>query len=118
MAYVNGFLAAVPDDKKDAFIKHATLAREVFFDCGALNVVECWADDVPDGDVTSMPMAVKAQDGEAVVFSWIVWPDKATQEAAFAKIMEDPRMSEEQNPMPFDGKRMIYGGFTPVLGEP
>lgn len=118
MAYVNGFLAAVPKAKKDAFIKHAALAREVFYECGALNVVECWADEVPDGEVTSMPMAVKAKDGEVVAFSWIVWPDKAAQEAGFAKMMDDPRMSEEKNPMPFDGKRMIWGGFVPVLGEP
>lgn len=118
MAYVDRFLAAVPTDKKDAFIAHATIARDVFRECGALNVVENWADDVPDGTLTSMPMAVQAKEGEAVVLSWVVWPDKATRDAGFAKMMEDPRMSEDTNPMPFDGKRMIFGGFTPVLGDP
>ena len=118
MAYVDGFLAAVPENKKDAFLAHAKIAGEIFRECGALNVVECWADDVPDGKVTSMPMAVKAGPGEVVAFSWIVWPDKATRDAGFQKMMEDPRMSEEANPMPFDGKRMIFGGFSPILGEP
>lgn len=118
MAYVDGFLAAVPQDRKDAFLAHASVAREVFRENGALNVVECWADDVPEGKLTSMPMAVKAEPGEAVVFSWIVWPDKETRNKAFQTVMEDPRMSDEANPMPFDGKRMIYGGFVPILGTP
>lgn len=82
---------------------------------GALKVVECWGDDVPDGKLTSFPMAVKKQADETVVFSWIVWPDKATRDAGMARMMQDPRMKPDVNPMPFDGKRVIYGGFEVIL---
>ena len=115
MAYVNGFVAAVPTANKDRFIEHARKAAEVFKEHGALQVMECWGEDVPDGETTSFPMAVKRTDDETVVFSWIVWPSKAAADAAMEAMMDDPRMSEETNPMPFDGKRMIYGGFEPVL---
>ena len=86
---------------------------------GAIRVMECWQDDVPRGKVTDFYGAVKATDDEAVVFSYIEWPDKATRDAAMAKMMDpenlDPRLNPDTNPMPFDGKRMIYGGFTPVV---
>ncbi len=118
MAYVDAFLAAVPKDSRQAYTEFSRLSHEVFRDHGALNIVECWADDVPDGKLTSMPMAVKAGPDETVALSWIVWPDKATRDKGFAAIMADPRMSDEANPMPFDGKRMIYGGFVPILGTP
>ena len=89
----------------------------IFFkEFGALNTVDCWGDDVPDGEVTSFPMAVKKQDDETVVFSWIVWPDKATRDAGMEKMMTDPRMQEDVNPMPFDGKRLIFGGFD-IISE-
>lgn len=115
MTYIDGFVAAVPSDNKDAYIKHAEIAAEVFKEFGALKVVDCWGDDVPDGEVTSFPMAVKKQDNETVLFGWIVWPDKPTRDTAMQKAMEDPRMSPETNPMPFDGKRLIYGGFETIL---
>ena len=90
---------------------------------GALRVIECWGDDVPEGKSTDFRMAVKAEPGEAVLFSWIEWPDKETRDAGMAKMTEmmtdpskaDPRMDPEKNPMPFDGKRMIFGGFVPVV---
>lgn len=115
--YVQGFVLAVPTANKDAFIKHATEAAKVFKEHGALKCVECWGDDVPDGEVTSFPMAVKKQSDETVVFSWITWPSKAVLEAAMPKIMEDPRLEADFKPMPFDGKRLIYAGFVPVVDE-
>lgn len=115
MNYVDGFVAAVPTANKEKYRKHARDAVAVFKDAGALKVVECWGDDVPDGEVTSFPMAVKRKDDETVVFSWIVWPSKEARNAGMEKVMNDPRMSMENNPMPFDGKRLIYGGFEMIL---
>lgn len=87
----------------------------VFKEYGALKVVECWGDDVPDGKVTSFPMAVQKKDDETVVFSWIAWPSRETRDAGMKKMMEDPRMQPDSNPMPFDGKRLIYGGFNVLV---
>ncbi|NNF77912.1 MAG: DUF1428 domain-containing protein [Rhizobiales bacterium] len=115
MSYVDGFVAAVPNANKQAFIEHATLAAEIFKDHGALKVVENWGDEVPDGKLTSFPMAVKKQEDETVVFSWIVWASKEAHEAGWAKIMEDERMSPENMTMPFDGKRILFGKFETVL---
>ncbi len=115
MAYVDAMVAAVPDGNKEAFLAHARIAEEIFKECGALEISECWGDDVPEGQVTSFPMAVKCEPGETVVFSWIVWPSREVRDAGMEKMMQDPRMSEETNPMPFDGKRMIFGGFTRIL---
>jgi uncharacterized protein YbaA (DUF1428 family) len=115
MAYVDGFVAAVPTANKDKFKKHAEDAAVVFKEHGALKVVECWGDDVPVGEVTSFPMAVKCQDDETVVFSWIIWPARDVRNAAFDKIMADPRMQPDVNPMPFDGKRLIFGGFETIV---
>ncbi len=115
MSYVSGMIAAVPNANKDAFIAHAKEAAAFFREHGALSVVEGWGEDVPDGKVTSMPMAVQCKADETVVFSWIVWPDKATSEATFGKMMQDPRFAPETNPMPFDGQRLIFGGFVPVV---
>ncbi len=115
MAYVDGFVAAVPNDKKEAFIEHSRKANAVFKRAGALRQVENWGDDVPDGETTSFPMAVKCQPGETVVFSWVVWPDKATRDKGMAEIMQAPEMQPDVNPMPFDGKRMIYGGFEQIV---
>ena len=115
MAYVDGFVAAVPTANKAKFLEHAKIAAEVVKEAGALKAVECWGDDVPDGKLTSLPMAVKKKDDETVVFSWIVWPDRATRDVGMKKMMEDPRMQPEVNPMPFDGARCIFGGFEMIL---
>jgi len=115
MNYVDGFVVAVPTAKKDAYLEQATLAAQVFKECGALEVVECWGDDVPEGKVTSFTMAVKRKDEEAVVFSWVKWPSKAVREAGMKKFMEDPRMQDGMKNMPFDGQRMIFGGFQAIL---
>ncbi|MDQ2093180.1 DUF1428 domain-containing protein [Rhodalgimonas zhirmunskyi] len=113
MAYVSGFLVAVPEGNKAAYLEMAHKGWEVFKDYGCLEMHENWEDDVPEGKVTSFPMAVKREAGEKVVFSWMVWPDKETAQAGFAKMMEDPRMKDMQD-MPFDGMRMMWGGFEPV----
>ncbi len=115
MPYLDGFVAAVPTANKQKFVDHATLGDPVFIEQGATRVVECWGDDVPDGKVTDFRKAVQATEDESVVFSWIEWPDKATRDAGMQKMMDDPRMSPENNPMPFDGKRLIFGGFVPTL---
>jgi uncharacterized protein YbaA (DUF1428 family) len=87
----------------------------VFKEHGATRVVEAWGDDVPDGKVTSFPLAVQRKDDETVVFSWVEWPSKQARDAGWQKIMADPRMQPEANPMPFDGQRLIYGGFAPLV---
>jgi uncharacterized protein YbaA (DUF1428 family) len=115
MTYVDGFVAAVPTANREAFRKHAADAAPVFKEHGALNVVECWGDDVPDGKLTSFPMAVKCEPGETVVFSWIVWPSRQVRDAGMAKVMADPRLQPDANPMPFDGKRAIFGGFEVLV---
>jgi uncharacterized protein YbaA (DUF1428 family) len=119
MSYIDGFVIAVPTANRQKFIDHATTGDSVFIEYGALRVVECWGDDVPAGKVTDFAGAVKATAEETVCFSWIEWPDKATRDAAFARMMDpanpDPRMDPATNPMPFDGARMIFGGFVPVV---
>ena len=114
MSYIDGFVIPVPARNKEAFRKMASEVAPVFKEYGATRIVECWGDDVPDGKVTDFKGAVKAEAGENVVFSWIVWPSKAVRDAANKKIMEDPRMRPGQD-MPFDGKRMIFGGFEVLL---
>ena len=115
MTYVDGFIAAVPTKNKQAYINHAEAVAVVFKEHGAAKVIECWGDDVPDGEVTSFPMAVKKKDDETVIFSWVEWPSKAVRDAGMQKVMEDPRMQPDQNPMPMDGKRLIYGGFDMIM---
>ena len=115
MTYVDGFVAAVPTANKDKYIEHATKAAIVFKDHGATRVTECWGDDVPDGEVTSFPMAVKCQEDETVVFSWVEWPSKDVRDAGMEKVYVDHRMQPKQNPMPLDGKRLIYGGYQMIL---
>ena len=114
MAYIDGFVLAVPVANKQAYIDHATAALPIFKEFGATRMVECWADDVPDGKVTDFRRAVKATEDEAVIFSWMEYPDKPTRDAAMERIMSDPRM-EEMGEMPFDGARMIFAGFDPIL---
>ena len=115
MAYVDGFVAAVPTGNRELYIKHAEKAAAVFKEYGALDVVECWGDDVPEGKITSFSLAVKREPEETVVFSWITWPSRAVRDEQWKKLMADPRMKPEANPMPFDGKRLIYGGFEVVV---
>ena len=117
MYYVDGFVVAVPTSNKDAYIHHARLAAEIFREHGALRITECWGDDVPDGKLTSFPMAVKLEPEETAVFSWIEWPSREVRDVGMQKVMEDPRLKQDSNPMPFDGKRMIYGGFRMVVDE-
>ena len=114
MGYVQGFLIPVPEINKDAYRDMAAKTAPIFMDYGATRIVETWGDNLPDGTTTDFRKAVKAEEGENVVFSWIVWPDKATCDAAHDKMFADPRM-EALGPMPFDGKRMIFGGFMPIF---
>ena len=113
MRYIDGFVAAVPTADEQAYLQHARFAGALFREFGATRCVECWGDDVKDGHTTDFRRAVQATDDETVVFAWMEWPDKATRDAGMARSMEEPRMREME--MPFDGKRMIYGGFTPVV---
>lgn len=114
MSYIDGCVIAVPATNKDAYRGHAAKAAALFKEFGAIRVVECWGDDVPDGKTTDFKRAVKADTSEIVVFSWIEYPSKAVRDAAQAKMRSDPRM-RELGDMPFDGKRMIYGGFATLL---
>ena len=113
MTYVDGFVVPVPPGKKEVYREIAALAATIFKEHGAIRVVECWGDDVPDGKVTDFKRAVDAQAGETVVFSWIEWPSKAARDEGSKKVMSDPRLKMDD--MPFDGKRMIYGGFAVML---
>lgn len=115
MAYIEGFVVAVPKANKDTYQKHAAKAAALFKEFGVTRMVEAWGDDVPDGKVTDFRRAVKATDDEEVVFSWFEYPDKTTRDAANEKMMSDPRMKEMGETMPFDGKRMIMGGFSTIL---
>lgn len=117
MGYADGYVLAVPTANKEAYRAMATKASTVFRDYGATRVVEAWEDDVPDGKVTDFRRAVKATKDEAVVFSWVEWPSKKVRDEAWPKLMEDERMKYDPEKMPFDGKRMIYGTFTPIVDE-
>lgn len=119
MSYIDGFILAVPKVNREKFVQHAEVADAAFMEWGATRVLECWEDDVSDGNVTDFRRAVQAREDEAVVFSWVEWPDKATRDAGMQRMMAamdtDPRISREKNPMPFDGMRMVFGGFVPVV---
>lgn len=115
MTYVDGFVAAVPTANREIYKNHAKAAAVVFKEHGALKVVECWEDDVPEGKLTSFPMAVKRKDDEAVVFSWILWPSRNVRDEGMKKVMADQRLQPDKNAMPFDGKRLIYGGFEMLV---
>ncbi|WP_416356094.1 DUF1428 domain-containing protein [Aureimonas phyllosphaerae] len=117
MAYVEGFLVPVPEANKQAYLELATRAAPLFREYGALEVVECWGSDLPDGKVTDFRMAVKAEDGENVVFSWIVYPSKAVRDDAVQKVFTDPRMQMDETEMPFSGQRMVFGGFDVILKD-
>ena len=116
MTYVDGFVLAVPKARKAAYLEMAQKVWPLFKEFGAIRQVECWGDDVPDGKVTDFKGAVKAGEDEVVVFSWVEYPSKEARDAAQKKMMEDPRMAEFGD-APFDGQRMIVGGFAPILDE-
>ncbi|HET6395827.1 MAG TPA: DUF1428 domain-containing protein [Pseudoxanthomonas sp.] len=115
MSYVDGFVLAVPTARREEFLAHARAGDAVFLEHGATRIVECWGDDVPHGEQTDFHRAVQAREDETVVFSWIEWPDKAARDAGMAAAMNDPRLAPDANPMPFDGRRLIYAGFAPIL---
>lgn len=115
MSYVDGFLLAVPKGNIEAYKEMARTGSEVWKDHGALAYVECLADDVPYGEVTSFPRAVQAKEDETVVFAWVVYRSREDRDEILKKVMEDPRMKSDPTSWPFDGKRMIYGGFKPFL---
>ena len=117
MTYFEGFIVPVPQANKDAYRKHASEAAPLFKEFGVNRMVEAWGDDIADGKVTDFKKAVAAEDGENVVFSWFEYPDRATRDAANQKMMADPRMQEMGASMPFDGKRMIMGGFNAIVEE-
>lgn len=113
MNYIDGFVVPVPASKQEEYRKMAAEAAVIFKEFGATRVVECWGDDVPDGKMTDFKRAVNAEDGESIVFSWVEWPSKQARDAGMQKVMTDPRMKKAD--MPFDGQRMIYGGFKPIV---
>lgn len=113
--YINGFIIPVPAEKKDEYREIAEKFWEIAKDFGALQQMEAWESDVPDGKITDFRRAVNLKEGEKVVFSWVTWPDKATADASHEKMMSDPRMEEFGETMPFDGKRMVFGGFDPLV---
>jgi len=113
-AYVDGFVAAVPADRKEEYRRFAEAARPLFHEFGCTRLVECWGDEVPEGEVTDFRRAVQAKDDEVVVFSWMEYPSKAVRDQAIEKMQSDPRVQEFAD-MPFDGKRMIIGGFVPIV---
>lgn len=113
--YIEGFVAAVPTANKETYRKHAESAVPLFKKLGATRLVECWGDDVPDGKVTDFKRAVQAKADETVVFSWVEYPDKATRDAANEAMQNDPNAMTGMEEMPFDGKRMIFSGFQPIM---
>jgi uncharacterized protein YbaA (DUF1428 family) len=117
MTYVDGLVLAVPTKNKLAYLELSKKMTAIYKELGALKIVECWGDDVPEGKVTSLPMAVKLEPDETVVFSWIIWPSREVRDKGNEKLMADPRCQPDQMSMPFDGKRMIYGGFEMILDE-
>lgn len=115
MSYVDGFVIPVPNGNREAYRALAEKAAPIFLEYGALRVVECWGDDVPEGTVTDFRGSVKAEPGENVVFAWIEWPSKAVRDEATPKVMADPRLDTPVEDLPFSGKRMIWGGFAVLL---
>lgn len=114
MTYYSGFVLAVPTANRQAYIDHAHLGWPMFKRHGALRMIENWGVDVPDGKLTDFKRAVQAKDDETVLFSWIEWPDKATADTAWKNMQDDPDL-EKMADMPFDGKRIIFGGFEPIV---
>ncbi|WCT73362.1 DUF1428 domain-containing protein [Sphingomonas naphthae] len=117
MSYVEGFVIPVPEGKKEAYRAMAEMAAPIFIEHGATRVVETWGDDVKKGHTTDFYGGVKAEEGEVIVFSWIEYPSKEARDAAHDKVMADPRMKPPEGGMPFDGKRMVYGGFAVMVDQ-
>jgi len=115
MAYVDGFIVPVPKSQLDAYRGLAEKAGAIWREHGALEFRECMGDDVQPGKLTSFPQAVQLKDDEVVFFSWIVYNSREERDAVNAKVMQDPRMGDMMETMPFDGKRMIMGGFVPFV---
>ncbi|HEX4366005.1 MAG TPA: DUF1428 domain-containing protein [Rhodopila sp.] len=115
MSYVDGFVVAVSTADREKYRAYATGVAAVFKQHGALQIVDCWGDDVPDGKLTSFPMAVKCQPDETVVFSWIIWPSRQARDEGMKNVMLDPGIDPRTNPMPFDGARLIFGGFEMIV---
>ena len=115
MSYVDGFVAAVPAANKEAYRRHAAEAAPLFKEFGATRMVECWGDDIPAGKLTDFRRAVQAKDDEVVIFSWVVYESRQSRDAVMAKVMADERLKMDWSAMPFDSKRMIFGGFQPFL---
>ena len=117
MKYVDGYLVPVPAGKREAYRAMAEKTWEMLKEFGATRQVECWGDDVPDGKTTDFKRAVKAENDEAIVFSWVEYPSKQLRDTAIEKMRADPRMKAMTESMPFDGKRMVFGGFVPIIDE-
>ena len=115
MPYIEGFVAAVPTANKAAYIEHARKSVAYLKKLGATRLVECWGDDIPKGVLTDFYKATQAQEDETPIFSWIEYPDRATRDAVNAKMRDDPEMAKME--LPFDGKRMFWGGFEQVVNE-
>ena len=115
MAYVDGFVIAVPKDKLDAYKQMARESESIWKEFGATDFVECVGDDVPHGELTSFPRAVQAKDDETVIFAWVVYKSRQSRDTVMAKVMADERLKMDWSAMPFDGKRMIFGGFQPFI---
>ena len=115
MAYIEAMVTAVPTANKAAYIEYARDFGSLFKQHGALATMECWGEDVPEGKLTSFPMAVKCGPDETVAIGWITWPSKEARAAAWEELMKEPKMQPGAMTMPFDGKRMIYGGFEVML---
>lgn len=117
MTYVDGFVVPVPTARKADYIAHSKKAMPYFKKAGALTYVECWGDDVPDGETTSFPMAVKLKPDETAVFAWVTWPSKEVRDAAMQSMMDNPDFEKDFSDMPFDGQRLIFGGFEMMIDE-
>jgi len=111
MSYIDGYVIAVPTANKEAYKKTSLITACILKECGALNLIECWGDDIPEGKLTSFPLAVDLKPDETVVFSWVLWPDRSARDLGTQKAMADPRMQPGVKDMPYDASRMIYGGF-------
>ena len=122
MIYIEGYVIAVPSENKEEFIEHARMMDSLIMEFGATRVMECWEDDVQRGKNTDFHRAVDAKEGESIVFSWVEWPDEETKQQGHERMHElalsDERFIQEKHPVPFDGARMIFGGFVPVLSLP
>ncbi|QDM41601.1 DUF1428 domain-containing protein [Altererythrobacter sp. TH136] len=121
MSYFDGFVIPVAASDRDRFVQHARTIDPIFLENGALRVVECWGADLKPGKTTDFQGAVAARDGETVAFAWVEWPDKDARDTGMAAVSalmgKDPRMDPATNPMPFDGQRMIFGGFAPIVSH-